>query len=182
MSDTYKQVSNLSSEEKRALLAELLRKKAKGGETTERSGSTSTEWSPLSHGQRALWFLYRLAPQSSAYNLIYAARIRSVLDIPALQRSIQTLIQRHPILTTTYVLRNGEPMQRFHAQQGVHLEEIDASTWSWEQLNRQLSEEGDRPFDLERGPVLRVKLFRRAPQDYLLALTVHHIAVDFWSI
>src|SRR5438874_13252146 len=138
MSDTHKKVSDLSREEKRTLLAELLRKKAKGaggasgGEATNGHTSTITGWSPLSHGQRALWFLYRLAPESPAYNLLYAAHIRSTLDIPALQRSVQALLQRHPILTATYTMRDGEPVQRFHGHQGLHLEEIDASSWNWE--------------------------------------------------
>src|SRR2546423_463386 len=162
MSDTFKRSADLSREEKRALLAELLRKKAK--ESRE-----SRDWSPLSHGQRALWFLYRLAPESPAYNLLYAAHVRSTLDIPALQRSVQALLQRHPILTATYTMRDGEPVQRFHGHQGLHLEEIDASSWNWEQLNQRLGEEGDRPFDLELGPVLRIKLFRQAAQDHILS-------------
>ena len=79
-------------------------------------------------------------------------------------------------------MRNGEPVQRFDSQQKAPLEIIDASTWSGEQLDKQLQEEGDRPFDLEQGPILRIKLYRRTAQDYVLALTVHHIAVDFWSL
>src|SRR5947207_5499291 len=134
MSDTFKRSADLSREEKRALLAELLRKKA------EESGE-SRDWSPLSHGQRALWFLYRLAPESPAYNLLYAAHIRSALDIPALQRSVQALLQRHPILTATYTMRDGAPVQRFHPDQKLHVEVIDASSWSWEQLHQQLLEE-----------------------------------------
>src|SRR2546421_12792280 len=172
MSDTFKRSADLSREEKRALLAELLRKKA--GELGD--------WSPLSHGRRALWFLYRLAPESPAYNLVYAAHVRSPLDIPSLQRAVQALLERHPLLTATYTMRDGEPVQRFHPDHQLRVEIIDASSWSREQLNQQLLEEGDRPFDLERGPVLRIKVFRQAAQDDLLSLTVHHIAVDFWSL
>jgi amino acid adenylation domain-containing protein len=172
MSDIVKKLANLSPEEKRAYLAKLLREKA----------NQSKDWLSLSHGQRALWFLHRLAPESPAYNLIYAARIRSTLDIQALQRSINTLLQLYPILTTTYTMRNGVPIQRFHSQQQIPVEIIDASPWSWEQLNQQLQVEGDHPFDLEQGPILRIKLYRRTAQDYMLALTVHHIAVDFLSL
>src|SRR2546421_5065696 len=185
MSDTHKKASDLSREEKRTLLAELLRKKAKGaggGEATNGHTSTATDWSPLSHGQRALCFLYRLAPESPAYNLLYAAHVRSTLDIPALQRAVQALLERHPLLTATYTMRDGEPVQRFHPDRQLRVEVIDVSSWSREQLNQRLLEEGDRPFDLERGPVLRIKVFRQAAQDDLLSLTVHHIAVDFWSL
>src|SRR2546421_751589 len=161
MSDTFKRSADLSREEKRALLAELLRKKA--GELGD--------WSPLSHGRRALWFLYRLAPESPAYNLVYAAHIRSPLDIPSLQRAVQALLERHSILTATYTIRDGEPVQRFHLDQKLHVEVIDTSSWSWEQLQQQLLKEGDRPFDLERGPVVRLNLFRRTAQDNILSLT-----------
>src|SRR5438045_4434559 len=132
MSDTHKKVSDLSREEKRTLLAELLRKKAKGvggGEATNGHTSTATDWSPLSHGQRALWFLHRLAPESPAYNLVYAAHVRSELDVPALQRSVQALLERHLLLTATYTMRDGEPVQRFHPDHQLRVEVIDASSW-----------------------------------------------------
>jgi amino acid adenylation domain-containing protein len=179
MSDTAKSIAGLSPEQKRAYLAQLLQKKAKTGTSTEQS---APEQFPLSRGQRALWFMYQLAPQSKAYNLLYAAHIHSSLDIPVLQRAARALMQRHPILTTTYILQNGEPVQHFHPRQPVPLEVIDASLWNEEQLKARLQEEGDLPFDLEKGPVFRVKVFVRAGQDYILALTAHHIALDFWSL
>src|SRR6266516_1999844 len=169
MSDTAKKIAGLSPEEKRAYLAQLLHKKAVVAEETEQQTPTPA-LSSLSHGQRALWFLHQLAPESPAYNLLYAARIRTPLDILALQRSFRALLQRHPILTATYSMHNGEPVQTFHPQQATSLELIDASSWSWEQLNQRLQEEADRPFDLERGPILRIILFSRAEQDYLLSL------------
>jgi len=185
MTDTPKRIADLSPEEKRAYLAQLLRKKAgieADGSRAPRITSTPSPPLPLSHGQRALWFLHQLAPGSAAYNLLYAARIRSTLDIPALQGALQALIQRHPILSSTYTMHAGEPVQRFHPQQNVSVEVIDASTWSWEYLYKQVQEEGDRPFDLGQGPVLRTKLFMLAAQDYVLCLTLHHIAIDFLSL
>ncbi|TME61582.1 MAG: non-ribosomal peptide synthetase, partial [Chloroflexi bacterium] len=84
--------------------------------------------------------------------------------------------------TATYALQNDEPVQHFHPQHPVPFEVIEASTWSREQLNSRLQEEGDLPFDLEKGPVLSIKVFVRAAQDYVLSLTAHHIALDFWSL
>jgi amino acid adenylation domain-containing protein len=174
MNESSKNFAHLSPEEKRALLARLLREKARASE--------AKEWAPLSQGQRALWFLYRLAPESTAYNLLYTARIRSTLDIPTLQHALQTLVLRYPILATTYTTRNGEPVQRFHSDQQVRAEIVDATTWSVEALNQRLYEEGNRPFDLEKGPILRIQIFQRSAQENILALTVHHIALDFWSL
>src|SRR5260370_36296883 len=189
MSETPRSMADLSPEEKRAYLAQLLRKKAGVQAAGRASGATPAAGSngdptisTLSHGQRALWFLHRLAPTSSAYNLLYTARIRPPLDIAALRRSAQALVQRHPILSATFTMRNGEPVQHFHPGQKVPVELIDASTWSRERLEQELQAEADRPFDLEHGPVLRFKLFALADQDYMLVMTAHHIAVDFWSL
>lgn len=172
MNDPSKRIAGLSPEEKRALLARLLRERAQ----------SSREWSALSHDQRALWFLYRLAPESAAYNLLYAARLRSSLDIDALQRAVDTLLQRYPILTATFAMRDGEPVQRFHKDQKIQVAVIDAAGRSPENLQRRLIEEANRPFDLEQGPILRIKLYKRDEQDYILALNVHHIAADFWAL
>ena len=157
MDDVTRRITDLSPEAKRVLLAQLLRKKIDG----------SKDWSPLSQGQRALWFLYRLAPESAAYNLLYAARVRSPIDIPTLQRAVQALIQHYPILTTTYAMDGKEPIQRFHKNQALQVEIVDASTWSLEYLRNQLEEEGNRPFNLEQGPILRLKLYRRFRSERL---------------
>ncbi|NEP55457.1 MAG: amino acid adenylation domain-containing protein [Symploca sp. SIO2G7] len=136
---------------------------------------------PLTHGQQGLWFLYKLSPKSAAYNIALTARIRSQLNIPAWQRSLQALIDRHPTLRTTFGQRDAEPFQEFHEDQEVCFEEIDAATWEWDKLTEKVIEAYQRPFDLGRGPVLRVNLFTRSAQDYVLLLTIHHIAVDGFS-
>jgi amino acid adenylation domain-containing protein len=179
MSDTFKGIANLSAEEKRAYLAELLRKKAARGGAT--APPAVTEWLPLSLGQRALWFLHRLAPESAAYNLMYAAHVRSSLDVPILRQALQKLVQRHPILSATYALQRGEPAQQLHAAQPVQFEVVDASNWSEERLLQRIEEEGDRPFDLEHGPTLRSTLYMLTPRDYVFELAIHHVAADFWS-
>ncbi|GAB1543387.1 hypothetical protein NUACC21_60610 [Scytonema sp. NUACC21] len=161
-----------SLNEKRALLAQLLQQKT----------SESKSVSSLSCGQQALWFLYQLAPESPAYNIMYAARVRSDLDILVLQRAFGELIERHPALRTGYTVQDGSAVQQIHPHQKVDIEVIDASTLSHEQLNERLAQEADRPFDLESGAVLRVNLFTTREGEYVLLLTVHHIASDFWSL
>ncbi len=90
------------------------------------------------------------------YNVNFAARIRSDMDIPALRRAFQALVDRHPALRTTFPVRSGKPAQQVHQQLSVHFVETDASAWDSEVLKTRLLEEAYRPFDLERGPVLRV--------------------------
>jgi len=116
------------------------------------------------------------------YNVNFAARIRSAVDIPALRRAFQALVDRHPALRTTFSMRSGKPAQRIHQHQALHFVETDASAWTGDALKARLLEEAYRPFDLERGPVLRVNLFAGPGTEHVLLLTVHHIVVDFWSL
>jgi len=104
---------------------------------------------PLSYNQQGIWFLSQLAPESMVYNVSFAARIASELDIPALRRSFQTLVDRHPCLRTTLSVRSGKPAQRIHHGAKVHFEELDASAWSRSEMESRLTDEAHRPFDLE---------------------------------
>ena len=172
MPDVSNRIANLSSAEKRALLADLLRKKLSGPESLH----------PLSYNQQGIWFLSQLAPESMVYNVSFAARIASELDVPALRRSFQALVDRHPCLRTTFSVRSGKPAQRIDQGAKVHFEELDASAWSRDEIEPRLTDEAHRPFDLEQGPLLRVSVFKRSAQEHYLLLVVHHIVIDFWSL
>ena len=137
---------------------------------------------PLSYGQRALWFLQQLDPCSGAYNVKLAARINTGVDAVALRNAFQLLVNRHPSLRTVFPsLKNG-PVQQVQQHQIVNFIETDASAMNSDELRRRLVEESHKPFDLERGPLLRIHLFKSAPHEHVLLLTMHHIVVDFWSI
>lgn len=172
MSNTSQRIEDLSPAEKRALLGELLRNKA----------GQSASSHPLSYNQQGIWFLYQLAPESSVYTVNFAAHLNAELDVPALRRAFQTLIDRHPALRTTFPVHSGKPIQRVHEAQKVHFQEVEGSTWSPEELKTRLLEEAYCPFDLERGPLLRVTLFTRLAREHVLLLVVHHIVIDFWSL
>src|SRR5260370_36941540 len=92
-------ISSLSADERRALLSRLLRERA------ESSASTH----PLSVGQRALWFLYNLAPGSPAYTITYAGLVSGDLDVPALERAAQAPVDRKSVLRTPSAIRDGPP-------------------------------------------------------------------------
>jgi hypothetical protein len=172
MTRASQQIAGLSPKEKRALLAELIRK--------QKAEARSTF--PLSFNQQGMWFLYQLAPESTVYNVTFSARIRSALDSDALQRAFQTLIDRHPSLRTTFTLVEGVPVQQVHDCLPLDFIETDESAWTDDQLMARLIDEAYRPFDLERGPVLRVRLFARSGGDHVLLMVVHHIVIDFWSL
>src|SRR5260370_42276020 len=104
MGEAPRSMAVVCREEKRGYLAQLLRKKAEmqavgraSSETPAAGSNGDPTISTLSHGQRALWLLHRLAPASSTYNLLYSPRIRPPLDLAALLRSAHARAPRQPL-------------------------------------------------------------------------------------
>jgi amino acid adenylation domain-containing protein len=156
----------------RELLAAVLRKKAR----------EQTVVTQLSHGQRALWYLYCSAPHSAAYHVSFSARIVSMLDIPALRRSFQSLLERHSALRAQFKVRDGVPVQEIPGHCEVAFTVIDASSLSEVHLREAVAHAYKLPFDLEKGPAFRVDLFSRSATEHVLLVTVHHIVYDAWSL
>jgi amino acid adenylation domain-containing protein len=137
---------------------------------------------PLSYGQQAVWLAHLLDPKGSSYNISSTVQIRGPLDTAALRRVCQALVYSHTALRTTYAVRDGQPVQLIREHQTVEFEPVDGSGLNDQELRALLTAEADRPFELEGGDVLRIKLFTRSEQEHLLLLTIHHIACDFWSL
>jgi amino acid adenylation domain-containing protein/non-ribosomal peptide synthase protein (TIGR01720 family) len=135
---------------------------------------------PLSYGQRALWFVHQLDRSSAAYNVHIAFRIHSPLDVDALRSAFQTIVNRHAPLRSTFAERGGVPFQRVADRMEVAFSVHDARALEASTLRRRLLEELLRPFDLERGPVFRVALFR-TQNAHDLIVTAHHVVLDMWS-
>ncbi|HSF39029.1 MAG TPA: condensation domain-containing protein, partial [Thermoanaerobaculia bacterium] len=135
---------------------------------------------PLSFNQRSLWFLYRLAPESPAYNIAGAARLHGA-DAAALGRALQGLVDRHPMLRATFADTPDGPVQSVAERAEAAFEIVDATGWSDATVHGRLQAEAFRPFDLSAGPLLRAALLQRGGEAFL-ALAVHHIAADFWSM
>ena len=136
---------------------------------------------PLSRGQEAMWLIYQIAPESVAYNIFITAKIYSYLKIPVVNRVWQKIIEKHPILRTTYTSHEGKPVQQVNQQLNFSVGVIDASEWSEDHLREKIYAIADTPFNLEKDSVLRVNLFTLSPEDHILLLTMHHIAGDMWS-
>lgn len=150
--------------------------------STQQSGTEVIMEYPLSSGQRALWFMQKMAPESVAHNVVHALRIMTAVDTVALQRVFERLVDRHAVLRTTFAERNGKPVQQVHRGGKVCFSAEDASDWSTVRLDDRLAQEMFRPFDLERGPLARMFVFTLSPQDHLVLLAMHHIVTDMWSI
>jgi natural product biosynthesis luciferase-like monooxygenase protein len=137
---------------------------------------------PLSVGQKALWYLQQLSPESPAYNIASAVRIETALDADILRRAFQALAFRHPCLRARIAPGADGPVQRIEKEPRIFFHQEDASSWSDELLNERLVEGARLPFNLEEDSLLRVYLFTRASDEHAVLLVVHHIAADLWSL
>jgi amino acid adenylation domain-containing protein len=141
---------------------------------------------PLSYAQERLWFLDRLQPGSAAYNVPAVLRLAGDLDVAALRRTFDELVRRHDALRTTFAEVGGEPRQRVAPPGPVPLPVVDLSglpePLRERERQRRLAEEAARPFDLARGPLLRLHLLRLDGRDHTLMVDIHHIATDGWSM
>ncbi len=133
-----------------------------------------------SYAQRGSWFLHALAPESPAGNVMSSWRIRSRVNVGALERAWVDVTARHESLRTTYRNVNGALMAEVRGRP-EGLVRVGASGLSPEELVQRVSDEAYRVFDLERGPVCRAMLFTASPEDHVLLLAAHHIAADGWS-
>jgi amino acid adenylation domain-containing protein len=137
----------------------------------------------LSDFQKGLYFVQRMAPDTSAYNLVFAARIVSELNVDAFRDCLQQLIDRHGALRTAFSESSaGQPRQYFHGAVPADFAVVAANSQSDAEIYEDMLTESRRPFDLGAPPLLRVRLYQRGPSEHLLLLTAHHIAVDFWSL
>ncbi len=140
---------------------------------------------PLSFAQQRLWFLERFEPGSSAYNIPNALRVNGALRPEVWDGVLSEIVRRHESLRTTFAWRDGEPVQVIGPPGPVtsamnDLRSLEPRAREAE-AHRLAVEEARRPFDLERGPLLRSRLLRLTGGEWLLLLTVHHIASDGWS-
>jgi amino acid adenylation domain-containing protein len=137
---------------------------------------------PLSFSQRSLWFLHQQAPDSTAYHVAMSTRILSPVQIDALRQAVQAMHDRHAVLRTTYDFIDGSLCQRVAGAVTARFEVHDVGGISDDALRERVEADYRQPFDLARGPVMRTSLFTRVPDDHVLLMAFHHIAVDAWSL
>jgi amino acid adenylation domain-containing protein len=140
----------------------------------------------LSFAQERLWFLDQVMPGSSLYNVPAGLRIRGRLDVPALQQTFQELLRRHEVLRTSFSAQEGRPVQVIAPASRLGVPMVDLSGLARPEaeaeVQRSSSAEARRAFDLARGPLLRVCLWRLDDEEFAALLTMHHIVSDGWSM
>jgi len=128
--------------------------------------------------QQRMWFLEQMDPGSAIYNVPLMMRMQGELNVAALHQSLHDLVQRHEILRTTFVYKNGQPLQVVHPERTVELPQYEVSEAD---LHARALASVQRGFDLAAGPLLRVELLRLQPTEHVLVLVMHHIVSDAWS-
>ncbi len=141
---------------------------------------------PMSFAQQRLWFLDRLAPHNSSYNIPRAFRLSGALESKVLEASLKLIVSRHDSLRTRFEMIDGQPVQIIAPSIVLPFKMMDLSDLAVGkrdgEVNRLLVEESCKPFDLGHGPLLRIKLLRLGAQEHVLLLTMHHIISDDWSL
>lgn len=141
---------------------------------------------PLSFSQQRMWLLHQIDPENTAYNCSAAWRVTGKLSLPTLQKAATELVQRHEALRTTFTTRDGQPFQVIMSHADIVLHSLDLRSCpvpeQLAQIQSIATSEAQRPFDLTRGPLLRMLLLRLGQEDYVLLITMHHIISDGWSL
>lgn len=145
-----------------------------------------TEPLPLSSAQQRLWFIDRLEGNSVAYHVPVAIRLNGRLDANALRASLGELFRRHDSLRTVFVEIDGKPAQTLVPHMPFELQMGDLSSAAQGEreaaIESRLRKEIAEPFNLLTGPLLRALLIRLSADEHVLAITMHHIVSDGWSL
>ncbi|MGW5474894.1 amino acid adenylation domain-containing protein [Streptomyces chartreusis] len=144
-----------------------------------------TTSAPLSYAQERLWFLSRMGTPAGTYNIPLAVRLTGPLDTPALTAALADVVARHESLRTVFAEADGLPSQLVlsreeAAEAGARMKVVRLP--GEEALPGALAAEAAHPFDLSAQVPLRARLFALGAERHVLALTVHHIAADGWSL
>ncbi|MEU7763429.1 amino acid adenylation domain-containing protein, partial [Micromonospora aurantiaca (nom. illeg.)] len=141
---------------------------------------------PLSYGQQQMWFINRLDPGSTEYNVPLCLRLRGALDTPALQRAWAWTVARHEVLRTRYTVVDGAPTQVVDPPDDVGLALDDLRGLPpgerRERVDALLAGEVAVAFDLEVEWPVRARLLRLTDDEYVLSIVFHHICWDAWSL
>lgn len=159
--------------DKKEELRKLLLKKLAGQDVREE----------LSENQTALWYLQKHQPRDTAYNLAFAIRIWSELDLKTLKKSLQKVVHMHSELRAHFPEDSGAPQKIIKGYLQVPFEVVQVDD-SPEQLKKLVNEKHHEPFDIENGPLFKACLFQQQGQ-YVLMLNFHHLVLDgfsFWTI
>ncbi|MBN2441675.1 MAG: amino acid adenylation domain-containing protein, partial [Spirochaetales bacterium] len=141
---------------------------------------------PLSPSQERMWFVHQLEPESIAYNILVAIRLKKKVNPEILNQCFQEIIRRHDILRTIFIVKDGHPVQIVRKEINNYFNLIDISGLSKDdrEIKRHTiqNEEARFLFNLKAGPLIRVTIIRISDEELISILHMHHIISDQWSV
>ncbi len=169
---TIAATADLSPGDKRALLARLLAERA------------APKMRPVSYAQSRLWFLDQMNPGQGVYNIPISVPLDGFVDVNVLRSSVNEIVRRHEALRTTIRMVDRRPVQVIAPalEIDIPIVALGAGEPAEMQAGRLTIQEGQRPFDLTKGPLIRATLLRLAPTRHVLVVVMHHIVSDGWSV
>ena len=139
---------------------------------------------PLSFSQERMWYQHQLEPEGAAYNVAGALHIDGPLDVAALTRALREAVARHEALRSNYVNVDGVPRAVVAESAPISLPVADLSNEPDPVAAAASMVAGfvSLPFDLERDVLVRGRLYRTGPDRHVIALSLHHVVADGWSL
>ena len=141
---------------------------------------------PLSFAQQRLWFLDQFQPGLGVYNIPAAVRLSGLINLDALEQSLNEIVSRHESLRTTFAFADGQPVQLIAPSLTINIAQTNLEALSEDAQTKEIARltllEARRPFSLTHGPLLRASLLRLREDDHVLLVTIHHIVSDGWSL
>ncbi|MBZ5524824.1 MAG: amino acid adenylation domain-containing protein [Acidobacteriia bacterium] len=168
---------------------EVLRRRLSGESLKSRPraalGRRPTVEYPVTIEQEHLWLLQRVDPNVYYFNHTQAYLLKGELDVPAMERALNEIVRRHENFRTCFPEVEGRPTVRIAAEMQLPLQVVEVAEFPaedrHERLQRLITENICRPFDILNGPLVRATLFRAAPREHAFVITIHHILTDFVS-
>ncbi|MFB7253198.1 non-ribosomal peptide synthetase [Streptomyces nojiriensis] len=171
----------------RALLDKKMRERAQtpatAGPIPRRTGGDRV---PLTVDQERIWLIHQFDAEDPLYNVYFASKLHGELDRDALQRATDAFVDRHEAMRTTFEQDGHTPVQVVHPAMEVPVRHVDLRSVPQErreaELTRLATEEMRAPFDLVKGPLLRIAVLRVADDRHVLVGTVDHLVWDRGSM
>lgn len=163
------------------------------GERPARSPLRRRQWTRLvaTLQQRRLWVAEQTRPEAVCDRIAWTLRIEGPLDVGVLERAFFEVVRRHDALRTRFVasdfdaISDPRPLQIVDEARPEPIEVADLGALARgareDEASRILGAWATQRFDLARGPLVRARIVRLAPDEHLLALSLHRTVADEWS-
>ncbi|MCD9188128.1 MAG: amino acid adenylation domain-containing protein [Pyrinomonadaceae bacterium] len=144
------------------------------------------EFYPLSFGQKRLWFVHQLEPQSAVYNVSAGLLLKGEIQIELVNQAITSITDRQSILRTSFAVIESTPYQKILPTGKFEIETLDLShlpeSEQSESVKTEIAKRAEKPFNLTDGRLFRGVLLKLADDEHILQLTLHHIITDGLSM